>query len=490
MIRRGRRHYVRGLALLALITATTALVTTCAPNMNLYGKVRALGTLRVAMINSATGYFLRSDGPAGFEYDLAARFAKNLGVHIQIVAVPNQRAAIRAIKSGQAHMAAGLTTRQIPGQDIRFTPPYSRVELDVVYNNDNDKPENLSAISGRLAVPADGALAGKLARRHPELDFQLAENASPETLLAAVAHGKLYSTIANDDLVAMNQRYYPNLRVAFTLPTIQRDIAWAFPQTGHQTLYNKAIAWLEQAGASGQIAILRKRYFAHAERLGFVGGRIFAEQIEQRLPQWRATFKRVANKYNLDWRLLAAMSYQESHWDPDAVSPTGVRGLMMLTEATAKELGIDNREDPEQSIKGGARYLIQQRKRLPESIKEPDRTWMALAAYNIGFGHLMDARRLLEARDKDADLWANVEQALTWLTKDKYTDETKYGYAPGLQAVEYVGNIRAYYDILLWKTGDKTGEPPSALTREPSPRSGEPQRVDGSPEITIDSPAL
>src|SRR5699024_2487693 len=237
-------------------------------------------------------------------------------------------------------------------------------------------------------------------------------------------------------IVAMNQRYYPNLRVAFSLPDIKRSLGWAFPVTGDQALYNQAIAWLEQARRSGEVDILRKRYFAPADRRGFVGGQIVAEQIEQRLPQWRAIFKRVAEECHLDWRLLAAMSYQESHWDPDAVSPTGVRGLMMLTEATAQELGVSNREDPEQSIEGGARYLIQQRKRLPESVQEPDRTWLALAAYNIGFGHLMDARRLLVARGQNPNLWANVKKALTWLTKDKYTGETKYGYAPGYQAVE------------------------------------------------------
>lgn len=488
MTKHGRRHYVRGFAVLALIAIVTVVLSTCSPRISLRGQVQALGTLRVAMINSATGYFLGADGPAGFEYDLARRFARDFDLNIQVIPVANQTEAIAAVISGQAHMAAGLAISYRPGQRLRFTPPYSRVALDVVYNSDADKPESLSALGGKLTLPAHDALADKLARRHPDLTFNVDDDASPETLMAAIAHGQLYSTIANDNVVAMNQRYYPNLRVAFTLPGIKRNLGWAFAITGEQALYNQAIAWLQQAGKSGAIEVLRKRYFAHADRLGFVGGQIFAEQIEQRLPQWRPIFKRVAKKHHLDWRLLAAMSYQESHWDPDAVSPTGVRGLMMLTEATAKELGVDNREDPEQSIKGGARYLIQQRQRLPESIKEPDRTWMALAAYNIGFGHLMDARRLLEARDKNPNLWANVEQALAWLTKDKYADETKYGYARGLQAVEYVGNIRAYYDILVFKTNEKNKQA-DASEQVASDSAAQP-RTDAPADIAIDSPAL
>lgn len=485
-----KQRWLRTITLLTILFGFTLVLATCAPRLNLQERVRTVGTLRVALINSATTYFMRGKGTVGFEYDLVRRFVDHLGLKLKVIGVDNRHAAIAAIKNGQAHMVAGLAISHSARQQVHFTPPYSKVNLDIVYNTHDPKPENLEDISGKLTIRAHSALSESLKRLHPDLTFQTRVATNAEALMAAVAKGKIYSTIASDDLVAINQRYYPELRVAFTLPKAQRKLAWAFPKHGSETIYNRAVAWLAQAKQSGQIHILRQRYFAHADRLGFVGGRIFAEQVRQRLPKWRPLFKNAGTEYSLDWRLLAAMSYQESHWDPDATSPTGVRGLMMLTQATASDLGVSNRLDPTQSINGGARYLVRQRKRLPNSIKEPDRTWMAMAAYNIGFGHLMDARRLVAKYGKNPNLWANVRTALTWLTQEQYFDETRYGYAPGYQAVEYVGNIRAYYDILHWITLNNADTLPETLARARAPHPASRHANPDMRDIRIDSPAL
>jgi membrane-bound lytic murein transglycosylase F len=161
-------------------------------------------------------------------------------------------------------------------------------------------------------------------------------------------------------------------------------------------------------------------------------------------------FETAAEENDLDWRLLAAMGYQESHWDPDAVSPTGVRGIMMLTLKTAKDLGIKDRLVPNNSIEGGARYFRQTLDRIPPSITEPDRTWMAMAAYNVGYGHLEDARVIAEQLGKNPDLWIDVKTTLPLLAKRKWYKKTRYGYARGWEPIQYVENIRSYYDILKW----------------------------------------
>lgn len=486
-----KQHGLRTVIHLALLSTLTVVLATCAPRVSLLHKVETLGTLRVALINSATSYFMRAEGAAGFEYDLVHRFADNLGLELEIINVGSRREAMQAVLSDRAHMAAGLAISRTARKRVHFTPAYSTIALDVVYNTHNEAPDNLTDLNGRLTLRAHSALSDKLTRLRPGLTFRTRNHSNVEALMAAVAEQRIYATIASDDLVSINQRYYPELRIAFTLSDIKRTLAWAFPKNKDQKLYNKAVAWLAHAVKSGQVDVLHQRYFAHADRLGFLGGRILSEQIRKRLPQWRPLFKRAADKYGLDWRLLAAMSYQESHWKPDAVSPTGVRGLMMLTQTTAKELDVSNRLNPEQSIDGGARYLVHLRKRLPDSIKEPDRTWMAMAAYNIGFGHLMDARRLLKTRDKNPNLWANVRTGLTWLTKEQYFNQTRYGYAHGYQAVEYVGNIRAYYDILRWKTDDNKGAvQPKVATQAPAPRPASRQSDAGAPTITIDSSAL
>jgi membrane-bound lytic murein transglycosylase F len=164
------------------------------------------------------------------------------------------------------------------------------------------------------------------------------------------------------------------------------------------------------------------------------------------------------NKHG-DGRLLAAIGYQESHWDPAAISPTGVRGLMMLTRNTASVLGVEDRIDPAQSIPGGAKYLEQLKARLPSSIKEPDRTWFALASYNVGYGHVQDARAITEQMGKEPDLWAHVKDNLPLLAQHSWYSNTRHGYARGWEPVMYVENIRNYYDILVWLTEGDDSKP-------------------------------
>ena len=184
--------------------------------------------------------------------------------------------------------------------------------------------------------------------------------------------------------------------------------------------------------------------------MDLVGMHTFTRQLRRRLPPLVPLFKEVAKAYDLDWRLLAAISYQESHWDPLASSYTGVRGLMMLTLKTAEQLGVDDRLDPRQSVDGGARYFVDLRERIPERIPEPDRSWMALAAYNMGMGHLEDVRILTQRQGGDPDSWKDVSQRLGLITQERYYRETRYGYARGHEARQYVSNIQSYYDTLIW----------------------------------------
>jgi len=475
---------------LMIVTALALVLATCSPRVPLLDQIDTLGVLRVATVNSASTYYLDADGPTGLEYDLVRAFAKERGLELDWHILANRQAVFEAVADNRVDMAAGLPISAARRQRVRFTPAYTELRLEVVYRAGRYKPDDLSALSGHLTLPAHTALADWLHSRHPDIAFEVDPVANTEELMDRVANGDLDATIANADLVAMNQRYYPALRVAFKVPNVRERAAWAFARdlaTGGDSLYNKAIAYLEDSKRSGRLNILHDRYFGHIERLGFVGGQEFARQVDARLHRWRRYFKRAGDQHNLDWRLLAATGYQESHWDKDAVSPTTVRGIMMLTEATASEVGVSNRRDPLQSINGGARYLVQLLERLPAEITEPDRTWFALAAYNIGYGHVMDARRLLMDRNRNPNLWVNLRDALPWLTQDRYLGGTRYGYARGLEAKAYVGNIRAYYDILVWMTSDEITEKPAALDKKESAAGAE---VDEPPQILIDSPAF
>lgn len=483
-VRDNPRPYLLRAAAGSMLLVCFLLLTTCSPRMSTWHEIRRTGELRMATVNSATTYYLDASGPTGFEYDLARRLATDLGLKLTVKVVPNRRAAITAVRQGNAHFAAGLAGTPNRRKLMRFTPSYYQQKPQVVVRGGPDKPETLADMQSELMVPAHTAIAEWLQRNHPELNLTIEHNTNSEELLLRVANGKIAATVADANVVKINQRYYPDLRVAFSIDT-STSLAWAFPRKRSEALYNRAVAFLTKIKGSEELRILRDRYFGHADRLGFVGGQAFAQTVKERLDRWRDEFKTAAKRHQLDWRLLAAIGYQESHWNPDAVSPTGVRGLMMLTEATAQEVGIADRTDPHASIRGGAEYFKDLRSRLPEAIKEPDRTWAALAAYNVGMGHLMDVRRLLKARGRDPNRWVNLRTGLEWLTRESYHQQTRYGYARGQEAIAYVGNIRAYYDILLWMTSDTDMEKPEALSGDTPVREPPEERA-----LDIDTPAL
>lgn len=182
----------------------------------------------------------------------------------------------------------------------------------------------------------------------------------------------------------------------------------------------------------------------HHNPVHYSGTGNFSEDVAAVLPQYRGDFEAAARRNGLDWRLLAAVGYQESRWNPAAESPTGVRGLMMLTTDTALDLGVD-REDGPQSIRGAGRFLQSLYEQLPPQIREPDRTAMALAAYNQGIGHLLDARDVAVNRGGDPDRWSDVRAALPLLGDADWQKTTKYGFARGGEAVAFVDSVRQYY---------------------------------------------
>ncbi|HYA36924.1 MAG TPA: transglycosylase SLT domain-containing protein, partial [Candidatus Methylomirabilis sp.] len=235
---------------------------------------------------------------------------------------------------------------------------------------------------------------------------------------------------------------------AFSLGDPQ-SLAWAFPLSDDHSLDDAAAKYLEKLRASGELAALIDRYYGPASVSNFINLSVYKVRLRNRLPQYQLLFEKAGKDYGIDWRLLAAIGYQESYWDPTAVSPTGVRGMMMLTEETANQLDIKDRLDPAQSVDGGARYIKGLIERMPPGITEPDRTWLALAAYNIGINHLEDARILTQKQGHDPNKWNDVKNYLPWLAEAKWYNKTKNGYARGFEAVVFVNGVRTYYDVLV-----------------------------------------
>lgn len=422
---------------------------------SLLERVRERGELVVVTRNSPTSYYIGPNGAAGLEYELVSRFAKQLGVKPRFIVPDHWGRAIEMVASGEADLAAaGLTVTETNQQAIRFGPTYQEITQQVVYRRGNRKPGNVTElVNGQLEVSAGSPHAERLrelAQQYPGLSWHENTRLDSEGLLQLVSQQLIDFTIVDSNVIAINQRYFPEIKIAFDI-SAPKPLAWAFAQGADDSLYEAATSYFAKLRKQRTLEQLLERYYGHVGGFDYVGTRLYMRHIQQRLPRYRQAFEDAAAEHKLDWRLLAAMGYQESHWNPRAKSPTGVRGIMMLTLNTASQVEVDNRLDPEQSIAGGAQYFRNIKRKIPKRIAEPDRTWMALAAYNVGFGHLEDARKLTQARGGDPDKWLDVKETLPLLSQKQWYKRTRFGYARGHEPVRYVENIRSYYDLLVWR---------------------------------------
>ncbi len=441
-------------ALPALLSG--CLLLACGQQGDQLDRVLDRGELRVITRNSPTTYYYDKTGPEGYEYALTRRLAEELGVRLKLETASNLPDLFRTLDLRKSDLAAaGLTLTSARQQAYDHSLPYDRLTPQVVYRAGDRRPRSLEDAAGmQLVVLAGSSHAEFLSRlrngQMPGLVWQEIQGADSMELLELVDSGEAQLAVLDSNEFKVQQGLYPSLKVAFELEA-EQDMVWYLPPGEDATRLREHIdEFLLGLQNSGELAKLREEYFGHVANATRIGSHTFARNLRNDLPNYRDLIRQVAAEYQMDWHLLAAIAYQESHWNPKATSPTGVRGMMMLTLPTAREMGVKNRLDPLESLRGGARYLKNIKRRLPDDIEDPDRTWFALAAYNIGRGHLEDARVLTERQGGDPHLWSDVMQRLPQLQKSKYFQTVKRGYARGLEAVTYVQNIRHYYAILQW----------------------------------------
>jgi membrane-bound lytic murein transglycosylase F len=441
----------------ALAIIATLLLGTCSQPPTVLEQIIRGGELRVVTRNLPSAYYLGAAGPQGPEFDLASRLAQELGVRLFIYSVPNVADAMRELESRRAHIAAAGLTRgiRLPAQ-TSFGPPYQQVREHLIFRQRDARPRNIvQANDGHIEVVAGSAHAATLEQlRALQPNLSWVENPAAETeeLLYRLSRREFDYTVADSNEFAIGRAFHPEIRVAFDLSG-GKALAWAV-DTRDASLLKRVTAFFSSLKAEGRLTTILSAYYSDTDRFDYIQSRVFIDHIESRLPQYRHWFREAASEIGVDWRLLAAIGYQESHWDPTATSPTGVRGLMMLTEATARALNVQDRLDARASIFGGARYFVWIRNQIPQRILEPDRTWFTLAAYNVGMGHLEDARILTQMHGRNPDLWNDVREHLPLLTQAKWYSRVKRGYARGWEPVRYVENIRSYMDILDWVATD------------------------------------
>lgn len=463
-------------------------LTTCSPHLGALERIRAQGELRVATINSPTTYYIGVAGPTGFEYELVRDFAESLGVPLKMVVMESPDAVVEAVARGEAHLgAAGIVVTPDDESEVRFTRSVRSVQPQLVMRQSWRRPKSPDKWTGRLALPpgTSEAVVTQLQQQLPLVTLDTESDAEAEELLYQVAEKKLEFTVVPSDLFKIHQRYHHQLQAAFDVGA-RLPLAWCVARS-EALLHSLADTHLASISEK-KLAQLHERFMgAGVARVNPYNAEALREHAKTRLPKYQKIFEREAALNQLDWRFLAAVGYQESQWDPSAVSPTGVRGIMQITAPTAKFLKIDDRLDPEQSIDAAARYLVHLKSALPARIPEPDRTWMTLAAYNIGLGHLEDARKLTQTVGKNPDRWRDVRESLPLLTQFKWFSKTKYGYARGYEAMAYVDRVRSYHDMLVWISEGRRGQPPAELEPDEELSPDEERRKQ---PLNIDSPVL
>ena len=441
---------------LPLILIFSLVFSGCSSDMTLVERIKDDGKLVVVTRNSATTYYEGPFGDTGLEYDLAKLFAEHLGVKLEMVVEENFSRMFDMLNNDEADIAASnLSITDSRKQHLLFGPAYMDVISQVAYRirNNRKRPRKIEHLVDRdIEVAANSQhieILTELKKTHPELDWHENHELDTDELLELVWSQFIDYTIADSTEIKLKQRFYPEIAVAFNLGE-KRHVAWAMKKGIDPSLNNEIIRFFSELKQQGILKQLINKYYGHVRKFSYVGTQSYLRDINNKLPEYISAFKLAAHANNLDWRLLAAVGYQESHWNPDAVSPTGVRGIMMLTTDTARFVGISDRKDTLESIEGGAKYLRYMIDKMPGHLQEPDRTWMALAAYNVGFGHLEDARKITQKRGGDPDKWVDVKESLPLLSKKKWYSKTRHGYARGNEPVGYVSNIRNYYELLVW----------------------------------------
>ncbi len=469
-------------ALLILLGAALSLTGGCEQRRKpVLDQIIERGKLRVVTRYGPITYYRNRGSDTGFEYELARRFAKKLGVELEISIAYSRDELLDALRKGKADIAAAGIIKDGQPAGIYFGPDYLSVRQFVVRRrgvNPADGPEDI--VGKRVLVVAGSTqekALNELLPAHPGLSWERANRLETLDLLEAVELGQVDYTVVNSNEYTAHRGVYPYLRVAFAVGEPQQ-LAWAIRD--HPSNYGLRFQidrFFDQLRESGRMASIIERYYGHREPKSQYQSQAFLNRMRSILPEYRELIEQIALEYEVDWRLIAAVAYQESHWDPKARSPTGVRGMMMLTRDTAREMGVTNRTDAEQSLRGGTRYLKKLLAKLPDEIPMPDRLWFALASYNMGYGHVLDLWNLARRENRNPYRWNEVKDLLPTLRQEKVYSTLRYGYARGDEALKYVQNIRYYHDLLAFTEINTVRVPPPKKAEDYIPERFNRQRM-------------
>lgn len=408
--------------------------------------IKERGTIKILTTNRATTYhYDRDNKPAGPEYEMSQDFAAFLGVKAEYKIFDSTDDLITALRNGEGDLAAAsLTITPDRKAEFKFGPVYQEASEYIVCHRDTPHIKTEDDLKKVTITVAAGTSYIETLKQFPGISWSVSNEFDTATLLGKVAQKEIECTVADSTLYSIERRYYTSLQNKYTLATGSK-LAWMVSKSTN--LLPPMQEWLKQYQDNGHLAAMINKYYGFVEIFDYVDTHKFLRRTKTRLPPYKKFFLDAAQKNHISATTLAAQSYQESHWNRRAKSPTGVRGLMMLTQPVAKSLGVTNRLHASQNIYAGAKFYAKMKK-MVSNVQEPDRTWLALAAYNIGRGHFRDAQNLAKKLGKDPDRWYEMKEVLPLLAQKEYHKNLRYGYARGNEPVRYVMRIRGYEELL------------------------------------------
>jgi membrane-bound lytic murein transglycosylase F len=418
-------------------------------------KIKKTKTLNVVLLNSPSSYYIGNEEPQGFEYDLLKAYADSVGADLNITAAHTIKEALELSQNPDIHItSASLSKTPLREKRFNFGPSYFEVQEQVICNRSMlgsaTFPRDVEDLEGlKITVGDDTSYSETIKALQAdgfEINASFTADYSTEELLDMVSKHEIDCTFADSNIYSINLRYFPEIAMAFSVSP-REQLAWVLPKASPK-LEADMYQWLNDFNQKGKMSQLKDHYYSYVLFFDYYNTKMFYKRIETRLPKYQQFFEEAGTRFGIDWTLLASISYQESHWNPNAKSYTGVRGLMMLTKNTAKLLGVKNRLDPMQSIVGGTRHIKQMIKFVPPEVEGENRLKFALAAYNIGLGHIKDAQALAKKIGLNQNVWSDLKIVLPLLSQKKYYKNLQYGYARGDEPVRYVDSIYDYKDIL------------------------------------------
>jgi membrane-bound lytic murein transglycosylase F len=383
----------------------------------------------------------------GLDRDLFDAFAEELGYETQYIATQSTQEALNLVKSSEADAALGIFSTPFESH-AQTTTPYTESQPLIACRSGVNLKKLYADRLLSILLPEDHNLnqATRVVKKlYPDALFLHQKNLSLGDAITIMHDKKIDCTLTEERLFRVYKLAYPRMKSSLLVGAALPMSVLFSNKSRHLTKdFEK---WFHTKSTQVKLDSLKEKYFGFFEIFDAYEVEIFEKRIESRLRPYIAYFKEAEQKYGIAWHILAAIAYQESHWDPNARSFTGVRGMMMLTQRTAKEMGVSNRVDPRKSILGGAAYLKKLMNRLPHNIPEHERLFFALASYNVGYGHVQDAQTLVANAD-ESDSWHALKESLPLLSKRNVYTKLRYGKARGKEPVVYVQRIRKFHKLL------------------------------------------